>query len=255
MDINSPRRDYHKYSWEKGERVRGIALCAGLTGILAFFFYRSLLAAVPLSAAGVYAFGQMGRKKAEQAREELSAQFRECILAVATSLQAGYSAENAFLECRQDMGMLYGENALICRELGFIARGLGINIPLEELLEDVAARSCSEDIALFVQIFALAKRSGGNMAEIIRNSADRIGRRIELRQEGKSLLGGRQMELGIMKGMPFGILLYISLGSQGYFDALYHNLAGAAVMTGCLGAYLAACLMGEYILRSIVAGS
>ena len=74
-------------------------LAAGLTGILAFFFYRSLLAAVPLSAAGVYAFGQMGRKKAEQAREELSAQFRECILAVATSPAAVQSSSRFGPHC------------------------------------------------------------------------------------------------------------------------------------------------------------
>lgn len=253
MNTNSPRQDYRKYAWGRGERARGIVLCAGLTGVLAFFFYRSFLAVLPLSAAGIYFFGQMGRKKADEAREELSGQFRECILAVATSLQAGYSAENAFLESRQDMALLYGEGALICRELGFIGRGLGLNIPLEELLEDVADRSCCEDISQFSQIFALAKRSGGNMAEIIRNSADRIGKRMDLRQEVRALLGGRRMELGIMKGMPFGILLYVSLGSPGYFDALYHNLAGAAVMTGCLVVYLGACFLGEYIMSGIVA--
>jgi tight adherence protein B len=146
------------------------------------------------------------------------------------------------------MALMYGEGALICGELDIIRRGLTINISLEELLLDLANRSGCEDIAQFAQIFALAKRSGGNMAEIIRSSANQIGKQIELRQELKMLLGGRRMELAIMEVMPFGMLLYIDLGNPGYFAPLYHNLTGVAIMTGCLAVYLGAYFMGEHIL-------
>lgn len=61
------------------------------------------------------------------------------------------------------------------------------------------------------------------------------------------------MELGIMKIMPFGILLYIDMGNPGYFDSLYHNLTGAVIMTGCLGVYLGAYLLGERIMKGIMA--
>lgn len=89
------------------------------------------------------------------------------------------------------------------------------------------------------------------MAEIIRNSATLIGRRIELRQELRSLLAGKRMELNIMKVMPFGILLYISISTPGYFDPLYHNVFGVAVMTGCLAVYLAAYVMSEAVMRGM----
>jgi len=201
---------------------------------------------------GFYAFRAMEEAKGRAARMELMTQFRECVLAVSTLLEAGYSAENAFLECRQDMALMYGEEAAICQELNFIRRGVSINIPLEELLGDVAARSACDDIAQFAQIFVLAKRSGGNMAAIIKSSADQIGKRIELRREIQTLLAGRRMELGIMKGMPFGILIYVNMGSPGYFEALYHNVAGIAVMTGCLAAYLGAWILGERIMKGIL---
>lgn len=233
--------------------MKAICFCIGLTGVFAYFFYRSFAAMVPLSAIGVSAFILIARQKAEKSRENLAVQFRECILAVATFLQAGYSVENAFLECRQDMVLMYGEEAPICQELKFIKRGLNINISLEELLTDMADRSACDDIAQFAQIFALAKRSGGNMSEIIRNSADQIGRQIELRQEIQMLLGGKKMELTVMKVMPFGILLYIDMGNPGYFAPLYHNLSGILIMTGCLAAYLGAYLLGEHIMKGIMA--
>lgn len=252
METSLRQPDYHKYCWKKGEKAGTVALCAGITVFLAYFFYRSPLAVLPLSAVGVMYFIRTAREKGKRAREQLAGQFRECILAVAASLQAGYSVENAFVECREDMALLYGEDGAIVREMDIIRRGLNINISLEELLADMAGRSGCDEIVQFAQIFSIAKRSGGNMAEIIRSSADQIGRQIELKQEIRMLLGSKRMEFGIMKVMPFGILFYISIGNPGYFDSLYHNLMGAAVMTGCLAVYLGACLMGEWIMDRLV---
>jgi len=252
MEISLKRRDYHKYCWKKGERAKAMLLCFGVTGFFAYFFYRSIAAMVPLSGVGIFVFRKLQKDKATKEREELALQFRECILAVSTSLQAGYSVENAFLECRQDMALMYGEEASICKELDIIRRGLMINISLEELLLDMADRSGCDDIGQFAQIFALAKRNGGNMAEIIRSSAGQIGKRIELKQEIQTLLGGKQMELRIMEVMPFGIVFYISVGNPGYFDVLYHNLTGTSVMTGCLAVYLGAYFLGKHFMQKIV---
>lgn len=251
MEASLERRDYHDYRWRAGEKTRAVVLCAGLTGILAYFFYRSVLAVIPLSPVGYLAFRQIRRGKAGRAREELAVQFRECVFAVVTSLQAGYSVENAFVECGQDMLLMYGEGAFICEELNVIRRGLNINIPLEELLGDMARRSCCDIIVQFSEIFALAKHNGGNMAEIMKGSADQIGRKTELRQELQALLGGRKMELAIMRGMPFAILCYIDISSPGYFDSMYHNLTGIVIMTACLAVYLGACLLGEHIMRRL----
>lgn len=251
MKTSLKRRDYHDYRWEKGELAMAILISAGVTIFLACFFYRNLLAVLPLSAVGIMCFRGIRRRKLEAARRELTAQFKECILSVATALQAGYAVENAFLECRQDMILLYGEKGLICVELEFIRRGLAINITLEELLTDLADRSDSPEIRQFAQIFILAKRNGGSMPEIIKGSASVIGQKIELQQEIDTMLSGRRMEQNIMKLMPFCILLYIGAANPGYFDVLYHNWQGTALMTGCLCVYLLAYLLGDRIMRNI----
>lgn len=253
MKINLRRQGCHEYQWRKGEKLTAILLSVAVTGFLAYFFYRSVWILPMLSPVGIFCFHSIRKMKLERYREELSAQFRECILAVATSLQAGYSAENAFVECGNDMRMMYGENASICRELELIRRGLNINITLEELLLDFAGRSGCDEIDQFAQIFSMAKRNGGNMASIIRSSASLIGKQIEQRQELRTLLAGKRMELNIMKVMPFGILFYISLSNPGYFDPLYHNLKGIAVMTGCLLVYLSAFVLGERVMNKMTA--
>lgn len=251
MKTSLKLRDYSRYDWRKGELAATVLVSAAVTVFFAIFFYRSVIAVLPMAAIGIVCFISIRKKKIERAKRELTLQFRECILSVSASLQAGYAVENAFRECRHDMVLLYGEGAFICGELDYIRRGLDINIVLEELLSDLADRSDCPEIREFAQIFILAKRNSGSMPDIIRGSAVMIGQKMELQQEIAVMLSGKQMEQNIMKVMPFGILLYISLANRGYFDVLYHNWQGVAFMTGCLGVYLLAYVIGERIMDKI----
>ena len=110
----------------------------------------------------------------------------------------------------------------------------------------------SDAFYFYQLIFALVNGSGGNFADIINSSAEIIGRQIEMRQEVQTLLSGRQMEQTVMKLMPFGILIYISVAYPGYFDVLYHNLQGIVIMTACLAVYLTAFVMSDRIVKKIV---
>lgn len=222
-----------------------------VVAFLAYFFYRSVWAALPLLPVGVVFFRRLRCRKGERKREELTEQFRECILTVSTLLGAGYSVENAFMECEQDMELMYGKDALICEELKVVRRGLHINVSLEELLTDFGERSGCEEVMQFAEVFCIAKRSGGNLAEIIKASSELIGRKAELKKEVDTLLSGKKMELTIMKLMPFAILVYIGAANPGYFDILYGNLYGILIMTGCLGAYISAYLLGEFVIKKM----
>lgn len=251
MKASSKRQDYCNYRWSRREWIVEVGRAVCLVGILAFFFYRSVWAVPPLAAVGAVYLRGRAVKKRDSRREELTLQFKECILSVAASLKAGYAVENAFLESRDDMKLLYGEDSDIYRELEGIRRGFILNITLEEQLTDLAERSGSEEVEQFAVVFSVARRSGGNLPEIIYESARLIGRRVDARQEMRTLLSGRRMEQSIMQLMPFGMLLYVGISYPGYFDVLYHNLQGIVVMTVCLGIYLAAYALGERILRGI----
>lgn len=221
--------------------------------LLSYFFYRSIWSVFILSPIGIFFFKGLLDIRIKECREKLTAEFKECILSVSTSIKAGYALENAFVESRGDMKLLFGENSLIYNELELIRRGLVINITLEELLEDLADRSGSDEIRQFAQIFAIAKRNGGNISEIIGTSSELISMRIETRQEIRTVLSGRRMEQNIMKLIPFGILFYIGISYPGYFDSLYHNVRGALTMSICLVIYLFAYVTGDKILNSIEA--
>lgn len=251
MKENSKPLDYHKYQWQRKELFRALAESLGVVFLLAWFFYRSIVAIFPLGMVGVVFFRELERKKCHARREELLCQFRECMLSVATSLKAGYAVENAFMESREDMKLLYGVESVIYRELELIRRGLVINITLEEQLLCLADRSGCEEIAQFAEVFSIAKRSGGNIASVMEASSHLIGQRIATKEEIQTVLGGKRMELNVMKCMPFAILLYLGISSPGYFDILYHNLQGVLIMSGCLLLYLGAYFLGESIMQKM----
>ena len=251
MSTSLRLRDYREYVWGKQELVVTLLKSVAVVVFLAVFFYKSLWAVIPLTVIGVLYFRMLKRDKTEKCRQELELQFKECIMSVSTSLRAGYAVENAFLESRRDMRLLYGVQSPIYQELEVIRRGLVINVTLEELLRDLAARSNSREIRQFAEIFVIAKRNGGSLPDIIHSSSVIIAQKMDAKQEIQTMLSGRQMEQKVMKVMPFGILLYIGVSYPGYFDVLYHNLQGVAIMTVCLLIYLAAYVLSDRILAQI----
>ena len=219
--------------------------------LLSYFFYRSMLAVIPLSVVGYLYYKQKEKEMASGDVKQLESQFGEAIRGVDTALKAGYSVENAFIQSSKDMERQFGKDSFIHEELEAIRRGLVINITLEEMLTDLAKRSGSEAIEDFAKVFVIAKRYGGNMSEVISTSVETILLRIETGEEIRTAISGKKMEQNIMKIMPFGILTYVGLCSPGFFDPLYGNVTGIVLMTGLLAVYLTAYFLGDKILSGL----
>jgi tight adherence protein B len=216
---------------------------------VSYLFYHSWLALVLLVPFYPVFLRLKSKRLLQQKKQELCLQFKEAILSVAAALNAGYSVENAWTEARTEMVQMYGEKALIVRELTQIQAHLSMNVPLEELLQDFARRSDLEDVSSFCQVFFFAKRTGGNFVGIIRATAERIGEKIDLQQQLMADLAARRLESQIMNVVPLAILLYLQLTSPGYFDILYGNLAGVCIMSACLLVYLFAYALSERMFQ------
>lgn len=248
----SEKRDYGRYVWSRKELVLEIIKCVMIVLVFSAFFYRSLWAVIPLCGIGVWYWKKDSQRKAAQERHRLLLQFRDMIRSVAGAMQAGYGVENAFLESYGDMCMMHGREAMICKELKLMQRGLVMSLTMEELLEDLGRRSRTEQIQEFAAVFAIARKNGGSMTEVIGSFAGLIQRQTDTKEEILTQTAGRRMEQNIMNVMPFGILIYVGISNRGYFDMLYHNVSGVMIMSVCLAAYLAACYLAEVILAKAV---
>lgn len=221
----------------------------GLVAVfLAFFFYRSVFAFWPMLApAAVWVWWE--RKKAEQEKDSvLLQQFGECILSVSSCVRSGYAAENGFLESIKDMEMMYGKDAPILKELQMVKGGLASQIPLEKLLENMGQRTRLKEIQEFAEVFAIAKRSGANISEVIKMTADHIATERYLKLEIKTALASKRLEQRIMNFIPFFLVWYVEITTPGYFDEFFGNFEGIVIMSCFLLWYMVAYVLSEYIL-------
>ena len=210
----------------------------GIEMLFAYFFYHSYVAIIFLAPYILYFLKEKKKELCNARKRELCMQFREMILSLSACLYAGYSIENAFREVYKDMMLLYGTDALICNEIQYILSSLDNNVVLEKLLLELGERSGVSDIQDFGEIFAIGKRSSGDLKEMIHSSASVIGEKIEIKRDIITIMSAKVFEQKIMRVVPFGIILYISITSKGFFAPLYHNVAGIMIMTGCLFVYL-----------------
>lgn len=237
--------------WREDLRTLDLAIAAGVVLLFSYFFYRSLWALpfMTLIGAGYLYLAMKGQRQKRLQRER--EQFKECILSVSASVRAGYAVEGAFLESRQDMIMLYGENSYVVKELRVLEQGLKNRESLEVLLREWGGRSEIEEVREFADVLAIGKRGGGSIPEIIDATSRIIEQRLILEEELETLLANKKLEQKVMNVMPFAVVFYLEWSNPGYFAMLYEGYVGRLIMTGCLVAYMFSYWFSRHILQKI----
>lgn len=189
------------------------------------------------------------RKYIKKRIEVLKVQFCEMIGSVSAAILAGMSVENAFRESRMDMENMFGKKSYISCELEYMISKLDVNQTIETCLKDFSDRTGIDEIKDFYVVFCEAKNSGGNLTEIISKTIFIMKQKAEIEQEIITMLNGKIYEQKIMNFVPLGIILYLKITSKDSMNALYHNTAGAMIMTGCLFIYVGAYFLSKKIMN------
>ena len=247
--MSGQKADYEVYHYSVKEILKYIAESAALCGIVDYLFYKSmwvLVFMVPVS--GMY----LKWKKKQIIRErkrKLNYQFRDALNSMSVAVQAGYSVENAVSSCVRDLEQLYSKDEDIVAEFRYIETQQKVSVPVEELFLDLGQRCRVEDIENFASILYTAKRSGGDLGNVLQKVARMLGDKIDVKKEIEATLAAKKSEQMIMSLMPAGIILYLRLASPGFLDMLYGNPFGIAAMTVCLTVYGLAYWMGKRIVE------
>ena len=218
-------------------------------GLFAYVFYRSIAVFLIFLPFGIIFPIIKKRELKEKRLQKLNLEFKEGILLLSSFLSAGYSVENAFSSSVRELKLLYGEEGLISMEFGHIAGQIRMNRSVEQALLEFAGRSGLDDVKNFAEVFAAAKRSGGELVSIISRTASVIRDKVQVRQEILTMTASKQFEQKIMNGIPFFIVLYIDMTSPGFFDLMYGTGVGRVLMTACMAAYIAAFVIARKIMQ------
>lgn len=242
-------RNYREYKYSAIELLIVFATYLGILSLTAYFFYRSVYFFL-IGLIGIPVYIKIDKKqKKEKIRKKLTEEFAEVLNSVRANVKAGYALENAFSEAYEDMISFFGEKSLMAEELQYIKKGLGLNRTLESMLLDLGERSGVEDIVIFSRVFETAKRNGGNIREVLEKTSETVIAKTEVEKEIEVMISQKKLELSIMECIPFFIIAYIGITSNGYFSILYHNLRGILLMSSCLLVYALAAYIGSKMVN------
>jgi tight adherence protein B len=243
------RINYEEYHFSPMEFLMALFKGLVLLGTVAYLFYDSLIAMVFLSPF-LFVYLRIESKKHKEKRvERLQMEFKEALIQIGECMEAGYSVENSFAESYFSMRERFGDSSDMVQELNVIRQSLKLNVKIEDLLLDFAGRSGSEDVKDFAIVFSQAKRGGGNMVSIMKRTIGMVKDKIEIQKEIQIMISGKKYEQRIMSLVPVGVMAYMSVTSEGFFDVLYHNALGIVIMSVCLLVYGIAICLGEHLTK------
>lgn len=242
------KQNYEDYHFTKKEALKYTAQSVMICASIDFLFYQNwllMLLAVPIS---VFYLKQKKKQLIRHRKRNLNYQFKDALNALSVAVQAGYSVENAVSACARDLERIYQKEDDIMKELHYMESQQRVSVPVEELFLDLGERSRVEDIENFASVFYTAKRTGGDLDQVIQKVARMLGDKIDVKKEIEATLAAKKSEQMIMSLMPAGIILYLQMTSPGFLGILYGNPFGICAMSICLGIYMMAYWLGRRIV-------
>ncbi len=168
---------------------------------------------------------------------------------MSSALSAGRSVEQAFVQSLEDLKLLYKEDTDIIIEWQSICYKLRMNETIESALSDFALRSDIEDIDNFTSVFVMAKRSGGNLIEIIGETSKLINEKIDIQKEIDVLIIQKQYEQKILSFIIPGMIVFFGLVSPDFLEPpLYTTVVGRGIMVIALIMYIVGGKIGKKIV-------
>lgn len=240
---------YNKCHYSRKEWIFHILLGIAYYFIMGMIFFNHIILA-SMACVGVYFHIKTQKSLSIKNRKHiLREQFREAMYTLSSSLSAGRSAEQACIQTLADLQILYDQQTDIIIEWSLIVKKLNMNETIESALEDFAMRAGVEDIHNFTGVFIMAKRTGGDLIRIIRETTHMINEKIEIQKEIDLLVVQKQFEQKILSYIIPGMILFFQLTSPDFLSPLYETLIGRMVMVFALFLYMLSRKIGEKIVN------
>lgn len=239
--------DYNVYFPTIKEKILWFIIGMVVSGAVLYLFYENVFVTLIAGAIGGVCFIPIRTKQVIRKRKQkLTTQFRSLLDALATSIGAGRNIYESFGSATGDLAVQYTEDSDIVRELQLIQVGLNHNIQIENLLLNFAQRSGLEDIKNFANVFATCYQKGGNIKEVVKNTASIIGDKIEIQMELETMVAGQKNEQNILLVMPAIFIVVMKSMGGGLIDL--KSPMGILSVTIALIIFVAAYFVSKKIL-------
>jgi tight adherence protein B len=158
----------------------------------------------------IYLRSQMARR-----RIKFAEQLPDALALLVGALRTGYGLLQA-------MEMLVNQMpAPMAAELSRVVRMVGLGVPMQRALGEMARRMVSDDLDLVVTAISVQYELGGNLAQTLDTITETIRDRVRIKREIRSLTGQQRATAYLLAIMPVatGAILYVI--NPGYMGRLF----------------------------------
>ncbi len=213
-----------------------------LFGILALLFGASpFVVLIAMVAGGSVPFLVVWKRM----RRRLGAfedQLPDMLITIAASLKAGHSFKQG-LQAVVDEGQ---EPASV--EFKRVLTEMGLGRPMDDALADMVDRVSSKNFEFTITAVTIQRQVGGSLANLFDLVADTVRQRQQFARKIRSLTAMGRMSAYTLLGLPFFLILAISLLNSSYLSPLFNTSTGHLL----IGMGLVMMAIGSAIVKKIV---
>ena len=166
--------------------------------------------------------------KIDRRRAAFAEQLPNVLQLIAGSIQTGFSLAQAFdAVVREDTQPASGEFARALAETR-------LGVDLTDALLGVATRLESTDLRWVVMAITIQRETGGNLAEVLRNTVSTMRERAYLRRQVKTLSAEGRLSAYVLLALPFLIGGWMFYSDPRYMHPLYTTAPGLIMLFGAI---------------------
>jgi tight adherence protein B len=226
--------------------------CAGAAFIVIFMVtgewssFRGILTGAALGVAGASLALQVPRRVLTLLRnrrlKRFNLQLVDTLVGMSNALKAGFSITQAIESVVQD------GDPPIAQEFAVFLQQTRVGVSFSDAMSNLEQRVGSEDLTLVVQAIEAARRTGGNLTEVLEKISATIRERLRIENRIRTLTAQGRLQ-GIVAGaMPAVIAVALVLVDPGMMLPFLHSGVGLAVIVAV--AFLILC--GALVIRKII---
>jgi len=202
----------------------------------------------PLFAAAAAAFAVFGvsaflRRKQAQRVEEFVGQLPEVARVLSNASSAGLALRTAIAMAADEL------REPAAGEMRRVADALAVGQPTEAALGDLQRRLPSRELGVLVQTLIISSRAGGSLITALRNLADTLEGRKELRREVRTVLAQPVFTGYVVIALGVGSPVLLNLIRPGSLSALLNHGLGRVILVVAFLLFFVGALLVRRITR------
>jgi tight adherence protein B len=183
---------------------------------------------------GLWAVRRWLERKRRARLEEFVAQLPELARTLSNATSAGRSLHSALQLAALDLADPAGT------ELKLVAEQLRLGASVDDALESMRARLPSRELAVLVSTLVIQQRSGGDVVTALRDMADTLEARKDLRREVTTIMASAVQTGYVTGGLGVLLILLVNAMQGGMIDEMARRPLGQIALAITISLYVVA---------------